>query len=338
MKKQKSIDAIHFLKTLTLRKIINGLLLRLSYRISIFSGKHIHWGKPESLSIEPTNLCNLKCPECPSGNNLMTRSRLFLSDENYKKSISEFAPWLSNLILYFQGEPFMHPKIYDFIALATQKNIYTTTSTNGQFLSKENCEKIVKSGLKRLIVSIDGTDQNTYEKYRVGGSFNLVVSGIQNLVEAKQTLNKHTPYVIVQFVVFKTNEHQIDDIKKLCKKLTVDLTLKTAQIDDFLNGNELLPKNQKLSRYARDKNDKFHLKRKQNFKCWRVWNGSVISADNKLLPCCFDKNAEHSYGSPELLVWKNKAASDFRKLVWEKNTIEMCKNCSEGVKPITLSK
>ncbi len=331
-------DAFVFFKTITLKKLFNGLLLRLSYLISKNFGVYIHWGKPESLSIEPTNLCNLKCPECPSGNNGLTRPLLFLDTNNFYSIINEVYNHLSYLQLFFQGEPFLHPKVYDFINFAAKKGIYTSTSTNGHFLTPDNCNKIIKSGLHRIIISVDGTTQEVYEKYRVGGNLNLVTSGITNLINSKKKLKSRTPYVIMQFVVFGTNEHQIPDIKKLAKSLNVDkLQLKTAQIDDFKHGNPLIPKNKKYSRYIQAKNGIYKLNKKNNFKCWRIWNGAVITADDNLLPCCFDKDAGYPYGNLKNSTiqsgWKGKNAQLFRKHVWGKNNdIDICKNCSEGLK------
>jgi len=336
--KRELIDAIVFFKTLTLKKIINGLLLRLSYFVSKAFGIYIHWGQIESLSIEPTNLCNLKCPECPSGNNSMTRSRIFLSKTNFESTINEVSNHLSYLQLFFQGEPFLHPKIFEYINHASRKGIYTSISTNGQFLSIDNCEKIIKSGLHRLIISIDGVTQEIYEKYRVGGSLDIVVSGINELVTLKKSLNSKTPFIIMQFVVFATNEHQILEVQKLASKLHVDkLEIKTAQIENFELGNSLIPANKKYSRYHTNIDGKFQLNRKPNFKCKRIWNGAVITADNRLLPCCFDKNAEYSYNQPAdsniQNKWKGAKAQSFRKQVWgNDNTIQICKNCTEGLK------
>lgn len=338
MTKGELIDAIEFIKTITSKKIINSFLLRLSYFVSRTLNIYLHWGKIESLSIEPTNLCNLKCPECPSGNNSMTRSRVFLAINNFEDAINQAGTHLAYLQLFFQGEPFLHPKIYDFINFAAKKNIYTSTSTNGQFLTVTNCEKIVKSGLHRLIISVDGSTQDVYEKYRVGGSLDLVLNGISELINTKNKLKSRTPFVIMQFVVFATNEHQLPDIKKLAKALKVDkLEIKTAQIENFEMGSPLIPKNKKYSRYLPSKNGKFQLNRTQNFKCKRIWNGAVISAENKFLPCCFDKNAEYPYNqqSNKIIndIWKGNKAVEFRKLVWNKeNQIEMCKNCTEGLK------
>jgi radical SAM protein with 4Fe4S-binding SPASM domain len=331
-------DSYQFCKTLTIRKVVNGTLLRLSYFLSQISGRIIRWGLPESLSIEPTNLCNLKCPECPSGNNGLTRPRLFLSETSYRKLIDKNKKQLAFLQLYFQGEPFLHPKIYQYIHYATKHRIYTATSTNGQFLKPENCLKLVDSGLHRLIVSIDGTTQESYEKYRVGGSLSLALTGIENLIAAKKQRKKRTPAVIIQFVVFKTNEHQIPEIKQLAKKLQVDaLKLKSPQLEDFENGHPLMPENKRYNRYKKSASGTYFLNKNKQVKCKRAWNGAVLTADNRLIPCCFDKNAQHAYGtlSDDALttLWKSKKAHRFIKTVWSKdNPFEMCKNCTEGLK------
>jgi MoaA/NifB/PqqE/SkfB family radical SAM enzyme len=338
MTKGELIDAIEFIKTITSKKIINAFLLRFSYFISKTLTIYLHWGKIESLSIEPTNLCNLKCPECPSGNNSMTRSRVFLAINHFENTINQIASHLTYLQLFFQGEPFLHPKIFEFINYAAKNKIYTSTSTNGQFLTASHCEKIVKSGLHRLIISVDGTTQEVYERYRVGGSLDLVLNGTSELIKTKNKLKSRTPFVILQFVVFATNEHQLPDIIKLAKALKVDkLEIKTAQIENFEMGSPLIPKNKKYSRYIPTKNGSFQLNRTQNFTCKRIWKGAVVSAENKLLPCCFDKNAEYSYNykTNKNIIdnWKSDKAAAFRKLIWSKeNSIEMCKNCTEGLK------
>lgn len=334
----KFSDAVTFIQSLTIRKLFNGFLLFTSYFLSKLSGQYIHWGKPISLSVEPTNLCNLKCPECPSGTNTLNRPRLYLSWPQYKKTVDETAPWLTYLQLFFQGEPFMHPKIFDFIAYATSKNIYTATSTNGQFITKYNSIKLVQSGLKRIIISIDGVTQKTYEQYRVGGSLDLATASIQHIIKARKQLNKKYPMIIVQFVVFKSNEDEVDNIKRLSQEWGGDsCEIKTAQFESFEQGNSEMPENVSLSRYRKSKNGTYYLNRKKVFKCRRIWNSAVISAENKVLPCCFDKKAEHAYtGSKNVLdSWKGNSAKQFRKKVWTKpGKLGICQNCTEGVRSV----
>lgn len=340
MRKAKLIDGIQFFKTLSFKKLLNGFLLRTSYFITKHTKAYVHWGQPEFLSIEPTNLCNLSCPECPSGTNNLKRAKLFLSLSDYKEIIDKTASHLSYLQLFFQGEPFMHPKIFEFIEYATSRKIYTCISTNGQFLNQKNCKKIISSGLHQLIVSLDGTTQGIYEKYRVGGSLNKAIQGISDLVKLKNDLPGHTPYIILQFVIFKHNEHQIPEVKKLAEKLGVQLHLKTAQINDLAKASDLLPGNIHYSRYTLNNQGDYVLNRVNNHKCKRIWTGSVISAENQLLPCCFDKKAEHPYSNKGegIGTWKSKPATKLRKQVWANNTqIEMCRNCLEGTR-ITIKK
>jgi MoaA/NifB/PqqE/SkfB family radical SAM enzyme len=268
----------------------------------------------------------------------MQRARLFLSKEAYYTTINQTYKYLSFLQLYFQGEPFLHPTIYEYIKYSCQHGIYTATSTNGQFLTKENCVKILDSGLHRLVISIDGITQEVYEQYRVGGSLETVIEGIKTLVALKKEQNSKTPFVIVQFVVFKNNEHQIEPLKTLAKEWQVDaLKFKSAQLDDFENGNKLMPSIQKFNRYKKAENGTYLLNRKTSFKCRRIWNGAVVSANNELLPCCFDKNGVHSYGtlkdSSLGTTFQGNSALTFRKLVWGKvGQPDICKNCTEGLR------
>lgn len=123
-----------------------------------------------------------------------------------------------------------------------------TLTTSMMMLQK----KTVESGLDRLIISIDGTTQDVYENYRVGGQLSKVIEGTKNIVKWKKELQSKTPHIIFQFLVVKPNEHQVEDVKKLGKELGVDeVRFKTAQVYDYENGNDLIPENMKYSRYKK---------------------------------------------------------------------------------------
>ena len=116
----------------------------------------------------------------------------------------------------------------------------------------DTAKKTVESGLSRLIVSIDGTTQETYEQYRIGGDINKVIEGAENVVKWKKQLKSKTPHIIFQFLVVKPNEHQINDVQELAKKVGVDeVRFKTAQMYDYVNGNKLIPTIEKYSRYKK---------------------------------------------------------------------------------------
>jgi len=157
-----------------------------------------------------------------------------LEPELFSKILQELTPTLTYLTFYFQGEPYLHPDFLNLVKLASEKKIYTATSTNAHFLSDSNAKKTVESGLDRLIISIDGTTQETYEKYRIGGSLEKTLAGTKNIVKWKKTLKSKKPYLIFQFLLVRHNEHQTEEVKRLAKAIGVDeVKFKTAQINDF---------------------------------------------------------------------------------------------------------
>ena len=239
---------------------------------------------------------------------------------------------------YFQGEPFINPSFLDMVRQAASRNIYTATSTNAHFLHDQLAKRTVESGLHRLIVSIDGTTQDTYEQYRIHGDLQKVIDGTKNVLRWKKTLNSKTPHVIFQFLVVKANEHQVQDVFALAAELGVDeVRLKTAQFYDFEHGNPLMPENEQYSRYRKQKNGTWKLKNKMYNHCWRMWQGCVITWDGKVVPCCFDKDAQHQLGDLANAdfnsIWKSEPYMQFRKSVLTaRNEIDLCTNCSEGSK------
>ena len=307
-----------------------------SFAITRWKKTVVHWGNPMSLSIEPTTACNLRCPECPSGLRSFTRTTGNLKSDFFRKTVDEVHKDLISLTFYFQGEPFINPGFLDMVTYAREKNIYTITSTNGHFLTKENCRKTIESGLDRLIISIDGTTQEVYEQYRKEGDLTKVLEGSRRLINMRNDMKSKHPYVIFQFLVVRPNEHQIEAVKSLADEIGIDeVKYKTAQLYDYKNGHELMPSNLKYSRYVPDGNGQYRLKHRVTDDCWKLWHSAVITWDGKMVPCCFDKDAEHSFGelrhSNFSDVWRGEAAVSFRnQLTKGRDQIAICNNCTEG--------
>lgn len=331
-------DLIHLTSKLTPRRIWNGLKVLSSFYVSRITGKPIQWGYPVSISFEPTTSCNLRCPECPSGLRAFTRPTGMLENAFFRQTIDEMYRELVYLIFYFQGEPYLNPAFLDMVRYAADKRIYTATSTNAHYLTKETAKKTVESGLDRLIISIDGTTQEVYQQYRIGGNLEKVIQGARNIVEAKKEAGSSKPFVIFQFLVVKPNEHQIDDVKALAKEVGVDdVWFKTAQVYDYAHDpNGLITTIDPYSRYKKDKNGQYIPKNKLANRCWRLWHANVITWDGMVVPCCFDKDAQHPLGNLKSKsfrdIWNSEEYKSFRKLLMSgRKNIDICSNCSEGV-------
>lgn len=331
-------DVFHFLSKLTIRKIFNVITIFSSYYGARILKRPVLWGLPFTVSVEPTTSCNLRCPECPSGLRSFTRATGMMDIDLFDLFLNETQQHLIYCYFYFQGEPYLHPDFLVMVKKAAQKKIYTVTSTNAHFLDEEKAKQTVLSGLSRIIISIDGATQDTYEKYRVGGQLEKVLKGTKNLIAQKKLLHSKTPHIILQFLVVKPNQHEIDKLYQIAEQLGVDeVKLKTAQIYDFEKGNDLIPTLEKYSRYKKTTDGRYEIKNKLLNQCWKMWHSCVITWDGAIVPCCFDKDAKYKMGSLQNTsfkkIWTSNPYLLFRRqLLKSRKEIDICKNCTEGLK------
>lgn len=325
-------------KALTPAKLLNLVRLYAGYQYSRLTKKPHQWGLPAAVSIEPTTACNLGCPECPSGLKQFSRPTGNLKPETFKQVLDELGSHLTYLTFYFQGEPLIHPELLQMVKMAATRGIYTATSTNAHFISDHTARQIVESKLSRLIISIDGTTQEVYEAYRKKGRLDKVLEGTKRVLEWKKRLKSATPHIIFQFLVVRPNEHQIPEVYELAKQLGVnEVRLKTAQVNNYKNGNPLIPENETYSRYRKQADGTYRLKNSLVNQCWKMWQSCVITWDGRVVPCCFDKDAKHQLGSLQKksfrAIWFGAAYRRFRQaILTSRSNIDICKNCSEGTK------
>jgi radical SAM protein with 4Fe4S-binding SPASM domain len=316
----------------SLVKPANFLLAGFSYLQSAALGKALVYGMPLAIGAELTNHCNLSCPECVTGSGQMKRERGFMDPVLFNKVISEVQPYLLNINLYFQGEPLLHPGFSSFIRACGK--IRSVISTNGHYLTKENSEIIARSGLSKLIISLDGIDQVTYSAYRVNGSLSRVVDGIRNISDAVKRYNSSLS-IEIQLLVNKLNESQIPQIRKMAASLNCTLRLKSMQIISNDNKGNWLPQDKKYRRYEVSEGE-YRIISSLPKKCKRLWFSPVITWDGKVLPCCFDKNGDHIMGdlNNESFrdIWNGTKYRLFRRiLVTDRSSIEICRNCTSGL-------
>jgi len=289
------------------------------------------------MSIEPTNRCQLRCPGCPSGLHQLNRTGGVMDLDLFRQVIDESGKNLIWLNLFFQGEPLLNRQLGEMIRYASQRNIFTSVSTNANLLDANWAGILVNSGLDHLIISVDGMDEEVYQRYRVGGTLSKVMHGLDQLMKAREGL-RHRLMIELQFVVTRYNEHQVDAFLSWAAASGADLwRLKSAQLENLEGASELVPMNDARSRYRVDGSGRLIIKNKLANHCWRAWSTPVLTWDGFLVPCCFDKQAQHAYGNivegSLREVWKNKKAGNFRRqILSNRRGIPMCNNCTEGLR------
>lgn len=289
---------------------------------------------PIFLSIETSSVCNLSCPECAVGQGRTLRYNHLLTLETFRHIIDQTASTLLHVQLYFQGEPLLNNQIGAMIQYAHNHRIMTTLSTNAMLLTPKIAQTLIDTGLDKLIVSLDGTTQQTYEIYRQGGILNQVLQNVHTLTQLKRQKGTNHPIVETQMIVFHHNEHQINDFRRLSTEIGADqMVLKSAQIYNFSEKASQIPTNKKYARYV-FRNNHWQIKRTSHRLCRRIYSGLVVDCDGNLLPCCFDKRPSHILGniadSTIREVWNGNTLAAFRsKVLKNRTSIDICNNCTE---------
>ncbi len=263
-----------FFRYSTLPKLANLLKAeyeRLTHRTALES-------RPYFLKIQPTNICNAGCKYClkqVKGDDSLPGK---MSLEDSRKIIDRFAKYAYLIAFQYSGEPLLNESIFAMVEYAHRSGVGTYISTNLQEIRDGDCDKLILSGLDLLTVSIDGITQETYAKFRQRGDLATVIRNIQALTAAKKRLKIKSPFISLQFIVNKYNQHEIEGLRRLAKETGVDsLELKPIGTTD----KNILPDNAKLYRRVYLKDTK--LKRKA---CWWLWGSLVILWDGQVLPCC----------------------------------------------------
>jgi radical SAM protein with 4Fe4S-binding SPASM domain len=304
-------------------------------------------GYPVWLTIDPTNICNLKCPFCPTGFGNIKRPKGMMKIENFGKIIDILGPYLLHIDMQNWGEPLLHNDIYKMISYAKEFDIHIALSTSFQNFNERNAEAMISSKLDRLILSIDGASQETYGKYRRGGSFFKAVENIKVLVRKKKELRSHLPFVIWQFLVFRHNEHEIEIVKKMGEELGVnDVGINSAFIAvDSEEYKDWVPLNKKYSRYdlTNESNtascsDSF-LKTSDEAVCNWLWQGITINWDGSVSPCCGVYLEEEDFGNildqqNFMELWNNIRYRTARAFIQRRERFyedinNTCVNCSK---------
>lgn len=300
------------------RRVLNYFLSLAQYHF-----KHSFlFSMPIYIIMDVSNICQLRCPLCPTGQGLEGREKKNMSFGLFKKNIDELAAYAYGLDLHNCGEPFFNPDIFKMISYAVGKGLLTNISTNFQIAFKsEDFDNLVKSGLHHLIVSLDGACEETYQRYRVGGSFKQVIENTRGIVDAKNRHKSNFPFVTLQFLVNKYNEREIEKMNILARELHVDqLALNPIMIDikNDSEFNDWLPKEQNYSCYDYQRRTK---KRKQENCNW-PWLHAVINPDGKVCPCCHLYHPSADFGDTNRenfkTIWNNKKFKESRHILKEK--------------------
>lgn len=312
-----------------LRKKISNFLLN---QIEIKMNRTKLLSYPYQVTIDPTNICNLNCPLCPTWQDINVRPKGKMDIQTFYKIFDEVGPYLFAVNLCNWGEPFLNPDLPQMIEYAKRFNTVVGLSTNLTYLPDKTAKMIMDSGIDIIVISLDGAAQKSYSMYRSGGNIETVFRNIEKLNSYRKN-NTASPLLIWQFLVNKYNEHEIPFAKDMANKMGLQFQpspMRTAMGKELLfplyerikEMQDWLPDNPAYSKYN------YEIKpetRTKQAKCRWLWNSTVINWDGSVSPCCgvFEKqwdfqscyNIDRSRPLSFHQVWNSRRYKLARRLV-----------------------
>lgn len=294
-------------------------------------------GYPYWLTIDPANFCTLRCPFCPTGQGRGSRAKGVLSWDNFKRVMDELGTYLIHIDFCNWGEPLLNKDIYKMVKYAKQYDIDTKIDSNFNHFSEKDAEEMILSGLDKLIVSLDGTTPETYSKYRIGGDFHKVMAHLKVLVKKRKEMDKSNPYISWQFLVFRHNEHEIEEVKRIGKDIGVDHIGITKA---FIGNKDWIPLNEEYSNYKKEEIKDDFTSQYFNLPLDRIcnwpWEAITINPNGSVSVCCSVEDEKDDFGNIFKTsfqdIWNNDKYRQARRFIKdrikpEKEVSNICIGC-----------
>ncbi len=297
-------------------------------------------GLPNTIAFESSSVCNINCSFCYIVKAPLNQGRRFLPLETFKKVVDETKDFLQEVMLHWRGDPLLNKNLPDMVLFATEHDIKSSLSTNGMALSKDISGRLIDNRLGKITICLDGTTREVYALHRCGGDLGALLDNINNLVTLKRKARSKYPYIDLQMIVTKKNQHQIDDFKMLAKKLGADgaylmsLFIDRTAEPGFVKKMEeefFIQRDEKgLSRYFRDEAGGISL-HNVDTPCPQDARYPLVTCNGDLIGCCFDIFLKNKFGNCNdtnfVSLWRERSYADFRKGVMMPRRLDVCKNC-----------
>lgn len=325
----------------SLKRWINSKVVTLQQRLKT----QRVYGYPRHLIVDVVNQCGLKCPICPNGCGEIPRKTSRMHPELFSDIIDTLGPWLYTLTLTNWGEPLSHPQLPELLKIARRSPAYIGFSTNLQYLPDTLMDQIIQSGVDEIGISIDGSNSETYKKYRIGGDFDTAIKNMKRLVNRRAELKCTSPKIRWQVLLNRYTETQTESVIEMAESIGVDSVIfvpiyldisgmfTRSPMERMERQGDWLPDNPAYRNYDVSTG---RLKGDPRF-CSKLWDSMVIHPDGAISPCCAvidpqDDFAQFSRKSSFLSIWNNDKYQQARKRISGRcgsSGTTVCEHCIE---------
>lgn len=315
------------------KRAINNLLRRIEGEVKI----RRPFSYPLAMQLEPTIHCQLDCPYCPRIKATKGMKQGHMKWSNYTRLMGEIGPYIAAIAFWQWGEPLLHPQIVDMIKVAHSYGIISIMSTNAQVNPEDiDLAGLTNSGLDMLIISMDGTTQNTYQDFRAGGQLDRLKNFTSAIIEEKRKSKRDDLIINIRTVATRENEGEIEAVRNFAMEAGADIySVKSVSLYYEDNPDDPhLPLNKDLRSYqyrGQEEAKKYNLLAN---RCRKPWTWPTLRYDGTLLFCECDHQMQAKLGNVFSAgsfreVWRGKTAQNLRGHYKANGEIDLdfCKRC-----------
>ena len=279
---------------------------------------------PLRLWIETASCCNLRCVMCPN-KDVAAAAKGLMSLELFQKIIDQARHFALDVNLHHRGEPLMNPALFDMIRYAKAAGLKVRFHTNGALLDEAKARRLLEAGPDLVSFSFDGFTKETYERVRVGATFEKTRDNILRLVALRRELGLKKPYVVIEKIRFR-NQAAAD-----APTVAGDPATAQALHRQFLDAgvDEIIEKEE----YVWAASDTPEISDGRSFSaCTFPWYAMVICADGTVTPCPQDFHAALKLGNARETslkeIWNGPAYRQLRQqFAADIESLTICRKC-----------
>ncbi|MBU4212483.1 MAG: radical SAM protein [Kiritimatiellae bacterium] len=273
---------------------------------------------PLRLWIETASCCNLRCVMCPN-KDVAAADKGLMPLALFQKIIDQARHFALDINLHHRGEPLMNPALFDMIRYAKAARLKVRFHTNGTLLDEVKARRLLEAGLDLVSFSFDGFTRETYERVRVGATFEKTRDNILRLVALRREGARKKPYVVIEKIRFRNQDAEGDSAAvQALRQQFLD-----AGVDEIIEKEEYVwaePGAPEVS------------EQHPCTVCTFPWYAMVICADGTITPCPQDFHAVLKLGNAQETslkeIWNGPAYRQLRRqFATDIASLTICHKC-----------
>jgi uncharacterized Fe-S cluster-containing radical SAM superfamily protein len=277
--------------------------------------------RPHAIAIEITNACNLRCTMC----NLikMERPPRMMDMDVYRTIIDRCAEAGIRIArLHTFGETLIHPRLVEMLEYAREQSIETWISTNGLLLDEDMGRRLLRAGISMVRFSVEGATKETYEKIRVNGHWETLLTNMKRFREMRDEINPETR-IGLNTVVMKDTIDEIPRMRSVFGRFVDEIEF--SALEGLGATGMELSKDQFLETLDWD----------GRIPCRLLWDVMCVNVDGSASVCVADVEMNHVVGNVVdddlLTLWRGPVYRSLR-LAHRRGRFEsICTTCTFGV-------